>query len=73
MTLGQRIVRDGAEQLWDFVLLLAKRENDGALSTRVLLCHPDWAEPQEIVSIQSTTAGIQVSIAKPELAPGNRE
>jgi hypothetical protein len=73
MTLGQRIVRNGAEQLWDFVLVLAKQEGDGTLSTRVLLCHPDWNEPLQVVSIQSTSAGIKLSIAEPELVVGNHE
>jgi hypothetical protein len=71
VTVGQSVRRDGIEQMWDFVLVLAKRESDGALTTRILLCHPEWAEPLEIASVQSSPAGINLHIADSEPAAGN--
>ena len=61
---GQTILRNGVQELWDFVLVLANRTEDGTLTTRVLLCHPDWPEPQEIVSIHSNPQTISVRIAE---------
>ena len=53
LTVSQRILREGTEQMWDCLLVLCNREVDGTLRTRVLLCNPDWDEPLEIANIQS--------------------
>jgi hypothetical protein len=71
ITIGQSVRRDGTEQMWDFVLVLAKRGSDGALTTRILLCHPEWAEPLEVASVQSCPVGIDLRIANREPVPGN--
>ncbi len=54
ITVGQRILRDGAEEMWDSVVVLCQEEEDGALAIRVVLCHPDWDEPREIAVIRSS-------------------
>ena len=51
---GQRILRGGKEQIWDGVVVHSSRESDGTLRTRVLLCNPDWEEPLEIATVEST-------------------
>jgi hypothetical protein len=53
ITVGQRILRDGAEEMWDSVVVLCQEEQDGALAIRVVLCHPDWDEPREIACLRS--------------------
>lgn len=53
ITVGQRIQRDGAEEMWDSVVVLCQEESDGALAIRVVLCHPDWDEPREIACLRS--------------------
>lgn len=55
ITVGQRILRDGAEEMWDSVVVLCQEEADGALVIRVVLCHPDWDEPREIACTRSWT------------------
>lgn len=53
ITVGQRILRDGAVEMWDSVVVLCQVEADGALAIRVVLCHPDWDEPREIAHTRS--------------------
>src|SRR5437763_6539157 len=63
LTLGQCIARDGVQQIWDFVLVLADRKGT-RLTTRVLLCHPDWDEPFEIASIESNGENLKVGLVQ---------
>lgn len=53
VTVGQRILRDGAEEVWGSVVVLCQEEADGALAIRVVLCHPDWDEPKEVAHTRS--------------------
>lgn len=62
VTVGQSIFRDGAEQIWDFVLVLSRRDSKGVLTTRVLLCSPDWDEPLEVAAVQSGAEKVQVQV-----------
>ena len=67
--IGQTISRDGAEQIWDFLFVLSKRDSEGVLSTRVLLCHPDWDEPLEIALIESNGKTLKVVLRQEESRP----
>jgi hypothetical protein len=53
ITVAQRILRDGAEEMWDSVVVLCQEEEGGALAIRIVLCHPDWDEPREIACLRS--------------------
>ena len=50
---GQRVRRDGAEEIWHSVGVYAKEDEEGNLLIRVLVFHPDWDEPLQIASIKS--------------------
>ena len=50
---GQRVLRNGAQELWDSVAIEAKKEQDGTLVVRVLVFNPDWDEPLQIACIRS--------------------
>ena len=50
---GQRIRRDGKQELWGSLLVECKEQDDGSLAIEVVICHPDWDEPLRIASIQS--------------------
>ncbi|MCI0626510.1 MAG: hypothetical protein L0387_33490 [Acidobacteria bacterium] len=54
ITVGQRILLDGAEEMWDSVVVLCQEEEDGTLAIRIVLCHPDWEEPRGIAVIRSS-------------------
>jgi hypothetical protein len=50
---GQRIRREGKEELWGSLLVECKEQDDGSLAVEVVVYHPDWDEPLKIASIQS--------------------
>ena len=65
---GQEVLRNGAQQVWDFVLVLADQK-DNRLTTRILLCHPDWDEPLEVASIESNGESLKVGLGQSEPRP----
>jgi hypothetical protein len=50
---GQRVRRDGGEEIWHSVGVYTKEEEDGTLVIRVLVFNPDWDEALQIASIRS--------------------
>lgn len=50
---GQRIRKDGAEQIWQSVGVYANEDENGDLVIRVLISNPDWDEPLQIARITS--------------------
>ena len=53
VTVGQRVLKDGASEIWDSVGVYAKQTPDGDLIVEVLIFNPDWDEPLRIASIRS--------------------
>ena len=51
---GQAIRRNGTQEIWDSVLIFCQAGEDGRLTTRVVVCHPDWDQDLQIACIQST-------------------
>jgi hypothetical protein len=51
--IGQIIRRDGASEMWDSVIVVCQHNEDGSLSTKVIVCHPDWDQHLQIASVQS--------------------
>jgi hypothetical protein len=51
--IGQRIRKNGHEEVWDSLLVQCKEQDDGSLAVEVVVYHPDWDEPLRIASIQS--------------------
>jgi len=50
---GQLIRRNGTEEMWNSVLILCQVSEDGVLTTKVIVCHPDWDQQLQIANIQS--------------------
>jgi hypothetical protein len=50
---GQRIHRDGVEEIWHSLLIHCDVAEDGSLRVKVIVCHFDWEESRQIVLIQS--------------------
>lgn len=50
---GQRVRRQGVEEMWDSVTVECTEEQDGTLVARVLVFNPDWDEPLQIACIRS--------------------
>ena len=51
--IGQRIRRQGHEEIWDSLVIECKQRADGTLVTEVVVCHPDWEEPVRVASVES--------------------
>jgi len=51
---GQRIHRDGVEEIWHSLLIHCDAAEDGSLRVKVIVCHFDWEESRQIALIQST-------------------
>ena len=50
---GQRMRLEKEQDMWDSVHILCKEQEDGSLTVEVMICHPDWEEPQTIAGIHS--------------------
>jgi len=53
VTVGQRVLREGALEMWDSVSIYAKADREGNLVVEVLVFNPDWDEPLRIASTRS--------------------
>ena len=53
VTVGQRVLRGSAVEMWESVSVYAKHCTDGHLEIEVLIFNPDWDEPIRIASIRS--------------------
>ena len=51
--IGQRVLKDGVQEMWHSVAVYANEDQDGNLAIRVLVFNPDWDEPLQIASITS--------------------
>lgn len=50
---GQRVRKDGTEEMWHSVGVYAQEDESGNLVIRVLVFHPEWEEPLQIATIKS--------------------
>ncbi len=50
---SQVIRRNGAQEIWDSVLIFCQVGEDGVLTTKVVVCHPDWDQQLQVASIRS--------------------
>jgi len=52
--IGQRICKDGKEELWSSLLVECKAQEDGSLAIEAIVFHPGWDEPLRIACIRSS-------------------
>lgn len=53
VSVSQLVKRETAEEMWQSVLIICEESEDGILTTKVILCHPDWEQNLQIASIRS--------------------
>ena len=53
LSVGQRIRRNGRDQMWDSIIVRCAEEGDGTLAVRILISNPDWEELLQIAHIRS--------------------
>lgn len=56
VSVSQAILRNGAEEMWNSVLIICQRDPDGAVITKVIVSHPDWDQNLQIAAITSSVA-----------------
>jgi hypothetical protein len=39
--------------MWQSVLVICEENQDGVLTTKIIVCHPDWEQNLQIASIRS--------------------
>jgi hypothetical protein len=54
VALTQMIAQNGNEEFWQSVLIVCEQNQDGSISTKVIVCHPDWDQNLQIACIRST-------------------
>jgi hypothetical protein len=57
--IGQRVRRQGAEEMWQSVAIHCREEDDGTLVVRVLINNPDWEDALQIACLRSRPADPQ--------------
>lgn len=50
--IGQRIGVQAAD-LWDSIIILCEEVEDGVLSAKIIVCHPDWDQNLQVAHIRS--------------------
>ena len=53
LRIGQRIVQEKSERIWDSVVIQCKQDEDGSLVVKIDVCNPAWDEPLQIASLVS--------------------
>ena len=53
VAVSQLINRDKGGEMWQSVLIICEETEDGALTTKVIVCHPDWDQNLQIACIRS--------------------
>ena len=53
VAMSQLIRRDNTEEMWQSVLVICEEDEDGVLTTKVIVCHPDWEQNLQIACIRS--------------------
>ncbi|HWZ99351.1 MAG TPA: hypothetical protein VN025_16455 [Candidatus Dormibacteraeota bacterium] len=51
--IGQRVLREGMEEIWHSVAIYATEDREGNLVIRILVSNPDWDEPLQIAKFTS--------------------
>jgi hypothetical protein len=53
VSISQAIRRNGAEEMWNSILIICDRDENGAISAKVIVSHPDWDQNLQIAAIKS--------------------
>jgi hypothetical protein len=54
VAISQAIHRNGSEEMWESILIICQREEDGTINSKVIVSHPDWDHNLQIASIKSS-------------------
>ena len=57
VAISQPINQNDVEESWQSVLIICEQSPDGSLTTKIIVCHPDWDQNLQIACIRSGSAG----------------
>ena len=60
---GQRVLRNGADEMWYSIGIYAHEDEHGSLVVRVLVLNPDWDEALQVARITSRPADMNCHTA----------
>lgn len=53
VAISQPLNRHDAEESWQSVLIICEQNPGGSLTTKIIVCHPDWDQNLQIACIRS--------------------
>ena len=53
VAVSQVINRGKSEEMWQSVLVICEESEEGLLTTKIIVCHPDWDQNLQIACIRS--------------------
>jgi hypothetical protein len=56
VAISQLVGNDKAQESWQSVLIICE-ESDGLLTTKIIVCHPQWDQNLQVACIKSRPAG----------------
>jgi hypothetical protein len=54
VSISQAIQRNGAEEMWNSILIICERDEGGAINAKIIVSHPDWDQNLQIAAIKSS-------------------
>ena len=57
VAVSQAISRNKTQEIWQSVLILCEEDQNGTLTTKIIVCHPDWDQNLQVACIRSRIAG----------------
>ena len=57
IAISQAVNKNEKEENWQSVLVICEKSADGSLTTKIIVCHPDWDQSLQIASIRSGQGG----------------
>jgi hypothetical protein len=59
VAVSQVINTNNERESWQSVLIICEEGSDGLLTTKIIVCHPQWDQNLQIACIKSRSAGPQ--------------
>ena len=60
LKIGQRIRREGQDEMWDSLRVVCQEKEDGSLAVEIVIFHPRWEKALRIAYAESAPADARV-------------
>ena len=57
VAISQLVNSNNEQESWQSVLIISEESPEGLLTTKIIVCHPDWDQNLQIACIKSRAAG----------------